>query len=115
MDSSFQMPNITKPFEYTLEYDKKKVEGYKFQDDKAKRDSKNNVSEKNNKVMKDMFENGVYYICNQNFGIRSDGIHITPTLDRQDNILGHSLENLNIAAKDVIVLNQIVMILKRLN
>jgi hypothetical protein len=43
--------------------------------------------------MKDMFENDVCYICNQHFGIRSDGIHITPTLDRQDNELGHSLEN----------------------
>jgi hypothetical protein len=39
--------------------------------------------------MKDMFENGVYNICNQLFGIRSDGVHITPTLDRQDNELGH--------------------------
>jgi hypothetical protein len=40
--------------------------------------------------MKNMFKNWVYYICNQHFGIRSDGIHITPTLDRQDNEIGHS-------------------------
>jgi hypothetical protein len=43
--------------------------------------------------MKDMFENGVCYIYYRNFGIRSDGIHITLTLDRQDNELGHSLNN----------------------
>jgi hypothetical protein len=41
--------------------------------------------------MKDIFENGVCYICNQHFGIRSDDVHITPTLDRQDNELGPSL------------------------
>jgi hypothetical protein len=64
MDSSFQTPNITKAFEYTLEYHKKKVEGYKFQDEKAKRDSKNNVTEKDYKAMKNMFENDVCYICN---------------------------------------------------
>jgi hypothetical protein len=29
-----------------------------------------------------MFENDVCYICNQHFGIRSDGVHITPTLDK---------------------------------
>jgi hypothetical protein len=91
MDSSFQILNITKPFEYNPEYHQKKVEGYKFQDDKAKRDSKNNTTEKDYKAMKDMFKNGVCYICNQHFGIRSDGIHITPTLDRQDNKLEHSL------------------------
>jgi hypothetical protein len=43
--------------------------------------------------MKDIFENGVCYICNQHFRIRSDGVPITPTLDRQDNKLSHSLEN----------------------
>jgi hypothetical protein len=43
--------------------------------------------------MKNMFENGVCYICNQHFDIRSDGVHITPTMDRQDNELGHSLNN----------------------
>jgi hypothetical protein len=50
MDSSFQTPNIIKPFEYTPKYHKKKVEGYKFQDDKANRDSKDNVSEKDRKI-----------------------------------------------------------------
>jgi hypothetical protein len=35
--------------------------------------------------MKDMFENWVSYICNQHFDISSDGVHITPTLDIQDN------------------------------
>jgi hypothetical protein len=50
MDSSFQTPNITTPFEYNLEYHKKKIEGYKFQDDKAKRDSQNNVSDKDYKA-----------------------------------------------------------------
>jgi hypothetical protein len=29
----------------------------------------------------------------KHFGIRSDGIHITPTLDRQDNKLGQCFEN----------------------
>jgi hypothetical protein len=67
LDSVFKIPIITKPFEYTPEYNKKKIEGYKFQDDKAKRDSKNNVSEKDYKTMKDMFENGTCYICNQHF------------------------------------------------
>jgi hypothetical protein len=64
LDSAYQIPNFIKPFEYTPEYHKKKVEGYRFQDDKAKRDSKNNVNEKDYKVMKDMFENGFCYICN---------------------------------------------------
>jgi hypothetical protein len=93
LDSVYQIPSITKPFEYIPEYHKKKVEGYKFQDDKAKRDSKNNVSDKDYKAMKDMFENGVCYICNQDFGIKSNGVHITPTLARQDNKQGHSLNN----------------------
>jgi hypothetical protein len=32
--------------------------------------------------MKDMFENGVCYICFQHLFISSVDIHITPTLDR---------------------------------
>jgi hypothetical protein len=67
LDFVYQIPNITKPFEYTPEYHKKKVEGYKFQDDKAKRVSKNNVSDKDYKAMKNMFKNDVCYICNQAF------------------------------------------------
>jgi hypothetical protein len=43
--------------------------------------------------MKDIFENDVCYICNQYFGIRSDGVYITPTFDRQDKKLGHGLKN----------------------
>jgi hypothetical protein len=78
---------------HVVAFHKKKIEGYKFQDDKAKRDSKNNISQKDDKIMKAMFENGVCYIFNQHFGIRSDGVHITPTLDRQDNELGYSLSN----------------------
>jgi hypothetical protein len=35
------------------------VEGYKCQDDKAKRDSKNNVFDKDHKAMKNKFENDV--------------------------------------------------------
>jgi hypothetical protein len=43
--------------------------------------------------MKDMFENGVCYIWNHHFGIRYDGVHITPSLDRINNKLGYSLSN----------------------
>jgi 5-methylcytosine-specific restriction endonuclease McrA len=43
--------------------------------------------------MKNIFENGVCYICNQHFGIRSDSVHISHTLARQDYKLGHTLEN----------------------
>jgi hypothetical protein len=43
--------------------------------------------------MKDMFEKGVYFICNQHFGMSSDGINITPRLNRTNNKIGHSLSN----------------------
>jgi hypothetical protein len=41
----------------------------------------------------------MFYISNQHFDIRSDGVHITPTLDSQDNKRGHSLSNCNPCCK----------------
>jgi hypothetical protein len=61
------------------------------------------------------FEKGMCYICNQQFDLRSDEIHITSILDRINNKLAHSLSNCKPCCKDVIVLNQIMMMLKCLN
>jgi hypothetical protein len=62
--SSYQQPNITKPLKYSLEYHKKKVEGYVFHDHKARREIDNNVTVNDYNIMKNVFENSVCYICN---------------------------------------------------
>jgi hypothetical protein len=49
--------------------------------------------------MKDVYENCVCYICYQHFGNRSDDGNITPTLNRINNRIGHSLLNCNTCCK----------------
>jgi hypothetical protein len=47
--------------------------------------------------------------------MRSDGVHIIPTLDRINNKEEHSLSIPNFVVKGVISLNPIVMIFKLVN
>jgi hypothetical protein len=45
IDDEYEISHIKTPFVYTSEYHKKKVENYKNQDEKAKRDTNGNVSD----------------------------------------------------------------------
>jgi len=79
---------------YKLSYNdwKDRVFQYRKQDEKKGRDFSNNVSTLDYQVVKQMFEEGVCYICGQRFTAGSHSSHY-PTLDRIDNSIGHTLHN----------------------
>jgi hypothetical protein len=84
----FPSINIKPNFVYTLDYHKKKVVGYKYQDEKAKRDTSRNVTDDDYETLKKMFETQKCYLCGEYFGGK-----VIPTLDRKNNKKGHSLKN----------------------
>lgn len=71
-----------------------KVRNYKYQDEKANRDTENNVTEEDYEYYASEFKNGLCYYCNCSFSKDNK-----PTLDRIDNTKGHSKENCRIACE----------------
>ena len=65
-----------------------KVNGYKDQDEKAKRSTKDNVKEEDFEYFRDLFKNSKCYLCGEPF--KRDN---KPTLDRIDNKKGHTKDN----------------------
>ena len=72
----------------TLEWFKKKCEGYKQQDIDHKRDVSNNISEKDFEYSKDLISNSTCHWCNIQLSNSE-----RPTLEKLDNSLGHSKSN----------------------
>ena len=76
-------------FQLSMTHWEIKVNNYRRQDDRACRDSSNNVTVNDYIKYKNIFENGECYICHANF----DYVYYKPTLDRINNKLGHSANN----------------------
>ena len=88
-------PNETYPentgnstFKLTKKYWSLKVKSYKEQDEKKKRDTSKNVSDKDYEYYKDLIIESKCYLCGEPFTYDNK-----PTLDRIDNSIGHTKEN----------------------
>jgi hypothetical protein len=68
-------------FKISEEYFKKKLLGYNHQDSEDKRDVDKNITMKDYEYFKQLLENSKYSICNK------------PTLDRKNNKLGHTKDD----------------------
>jgi len=77
---------------YKLSYNvwKERAFQYRKQDKDKGRDVSNNVSALDYQIVRQMFEEGVCYICGQRFMAGSHSSHY-PTLDWIDNSIGHTL------------------------
>ena len=77
-------------FEMTQEWFDKKCESYKSQDEKAKRNTDNNITADDFFALKKRYEHcgERCYICNETFTWNNK-----PTLDRIDNSIGHTKDN----------------------
>jgi hypothetical protein len=64
------------------------IKGYNLQD-KKHRSTANNITEKDYEAIKNMIEKGNCYRCGNGFTLSNK-----PTLDRQNNDLGHTLQNI---------------------
>ncbi len=89
-----ETPRQYKRFVLTLDWWKKKVKNYLYQDQKKKRDTTNNLTEDDYEEIKKTY-NGKCYLC---------GCYFTktkkPTLDRIDNSKCHSLDNVKWCCKE---------------
>jgi hypothetical protein len=83
--------NIKTTFKPTEEWFKSKVNHYLAQDEKAERDTTKNVTEDDWLYFKHNFETEKSYICNEGFSFNNK-----PTLDREDNDIGHTRANVKI-------------------
>lgn len=86
----YNLPTNAKPFVLTKSYWQHKVENYKWQDEHATkpRDTTNNVKDEDFEYFKKLFSESKCYICNAKFTVLNK-----PTLDRIDNKVGHTKEN----------------------
>ncbi|KAA6372242.1 MAG: hypothetical protein EZS28_032232 [Streblomastix strix] len=82
------------PFELTQEHWNKKVASYNMQDTKAGRDTKDNVKESDFQYFRDIVYKGQCWFCEVRFTNKNP-----PTLDRIDNSLGHSKNNVQLACQ----------------
>ncbi|KAA6359173.1 MAG: hypothetical protein EZS28_045300, partial [Streblomastix strix] len=88
MNGDYNIEDTDKPINITLPYWTAKVESYIEQDQKKNRDSSNNVTIGDYEYFKELFEKYRCYICNCKFTWKN-----RPTLDRINNELGHSKDN----------------------
>ncbi|KAA6364523.1 MAG: hypothetical protein EZS28_039949, partial [Streblomastix strix] len=70
----------------------KKVSSYNMQDTKAGRDIMNNVKEDDFEYFRDIIQRGQCWFCEVRFTNKNP-----PTLNRIDNSLGHSKNNVQLA------------------
>jgi hypothetical protein len=91
-------------FKISEEYFKKKVDGYLNQDTNAKRDTSKNITMKDYEYFKQLLKNSKCFICNEGFTEINKS-----ALDRKNNKLGHTKDNVVPLVVIVIVLNQIRM------
>ncbi|KAA6380309.1 MAG: hypothetical protein EZS28_024163 [Streblomastix strix] len=82
------------PFELTQEHWNKKVANYNMQDTKAGRDTKDNVNQADFEYFRDIIKGGQCWFCEVRFTNKNP-----PTLDRIDNSLGYSKNNVQLACQ----------------
>ncbi|KAA6338505.1 MAG: hypothetical protein EZS28_052693 [Streblomastix strix] len=88
MNGDYNAEDTDKPINITMPYWTAKVESYIEQDQKKNRDSSKNVAIADYEYFKELFEKQRCYICNCKFTWEN-----RPTLDRINNELGHSKDN----------------------
>jgi hypothetical protein len=88
INGDYSAPTSKPSFCLTPERWVEMVDGYNFQDKKAKREYKNNVKLKDFEYFKKLLENSVCHLCNERFTNENK-----PTLDRENNELNHTKEN----------------------
>jgi hypothetical protein len=80
--------NPVTTFKVTPEFYKAMIKSYNSQDKKKHRTTSNNITEKDYEVIKNMIEKGNCHLCHEGFTLSNK-----PTLDRINNELGHTLQN----------------------
>ncbi|KAA6393776.1 MAG: hypothetical protein EZS28_010695 [Streblomastix strix] len=88
MNGDYNIEDTDKSINITMPYWTSKVESYIEQDQKKNRDSSKNVTIDDYEYFKELFEKQRCYICNCKFTWKN-----RPTLDRINNELGHSKDN----------------------
>jgi hypothetical protein len=104
MNASYADDPIT-TFKVTPEFFKAMIKGYNSQDKKKHRNTSNNITKKDYEEVKNMIEKDNCHQCHEGFTLSNK-----PTLNRQNNEIGHTLQNVNHAAVLVIVIRVIKMI-----
>ncbi|KAA6364323.1 MAG: hypothetical protein EZS28_040150, partial [Streblomastix strix] len=82
------------PFEFTYDYQCRKVGSYNIQDLKAGRDRNYNINESDYEYYKELIKTSSCWFCKAKFTILNQ-----PTLDRIDSSLGHSKDNVRFACQ----------------
>ncbi|KAA6379203.1 MAG: hypothetical protein EZS28_025270 [Streblomastix strix] len=88
MNGNYNVEDTDKPINITMPYWRAKVDSYIEQDQKKNRDISNNVTIDDYEYFKEIFEKQSCYICHSKFTWKN-----RPTLDRIDNELSHSKDN----------------------
>jgi hypothetical protein len=81
--------NTITTFKLTPEFFKAMIKGYNLQNKKKHKNTVNNITEKDYETIRNMIEKGNCYQCGNGFTLSNK-----PTLDRQNNDLGHTLQNM---------------------
>ncbi|KAA6368309.1 MAG: hypothetical protein EZS28_036164, partial [Streblomastix strix] len=88
INGDYNSESSDKSIEITMCYWRAKVDSYIEQNSKKNRDSSNNVTINDYDYFKELFKNQRCHMCNARFTWKN-----RPTLDRIDNKLGHSKDN----------------------
>ena len=88
INKDYNLPTNVKPFVLSKSYWSQKVDNYMWQDERANRNTKDNVTVNDYDYFKNLFSNSPCYICQAKFTELNK-----PTLDRIDNKKGHSKDN----------------------
>ncbi|KAA6393580.1 MAG: hypothetical protein EZS28_010892, partial [Streblomastix strix] len=94
INSSYNIVNGFEQFEVTQYWWNNKIKGYINQDEYAKRDSANNVTEDDFEWIRDKVANETCHLCHNKFTKENK-----PTLDRIDNSIGHTKQNCQLACQ----------------
>ncbi|KAA6382352.1 MAG: hypothetical protein EZS28_022121 [Streblomastix strix] len=94
INASYNIVNGFEQFEVTQYWWNNKVKGYINQDEFAKRDTTNNVTEDDFDWIRDKVANETCHLCHNKFTKENK-----PTLDRIDNSIGHTKQNCQLACQ----------------
>ncbi|KAA6367728.1 MAG: hypothetical protein EZS28_036745, partial [Streblomastix strix] len=94
INASYNIVNGFEQFEVTQYWWNNKVKGYINQDEYAKRDTSNNVTEDDIDWIRDKVANETCHLCHKKFTKENK-----PTLDRIDNSISHTKQNCQLACQ----------------